>query len=54
MVKTVLSLLWAWVQSLAGELRFHKPHSMAKKQTKKPKAKQGRDLESCIYIEVLG
>ena len=27
---------------------------MAKKQTKNPKTKQGRDLESCIYIEVLG
>ena len=27
-----LSLLWAWVQSLVGELRFHKPCSAARKK----------------------
>ena len=29
----MLSLLWAWVQSLVGELRSRKPLCMAKKQS---------------------
>ena len=31
-VKTVLPLQGAWVQSLVQELRFHKPHGVAKKK----------------------
>ena len=36
MVRTVLSLARTWIQSLAGELRCHKPCSVAKKKKKKP------------------
>ena len=36
-VRTLLSLLRAWVQSLVRELRFHKLHRMAKKNKKQKK-----------------
>ena len=33
-VDSVLPLQGAWVQSLAGELKAHMPHGMAKKKKK--------------------
>ena len=35
MVRTVLLLARTWIQPLAGELRCHKPCSVAKKKKKK-------------------
>ena len=40
MVMTWCFLPWAWVQSLVGELRFHKPRIMAKNQNKNKRRKK--------------
>ena len=40
-VKTALPTQRAWVQSLVGELRSHKPHCAAQKKKKKKKENEG-------------
>ena len=39
----MFSLPWAWVQSLVGELRSHKPHSMTELKKKKKRTSAPRD-----------
>ena len=43
-VKTALPVQGVWVQSLAGELKSHIPHSAAKKKKKKDKDVPGPAL----------
>ena len=44
-VKTLLPLQGAWVQSLDRELRSHKPHGMAKK-----KKREEKEILCAVYI----